>query len=277
MTHERRPLLGYTMVLVAATLFGVNGSVAKVALTSGLSSLRLTEARSAGACIGLMLIALAYSPRSLRVTRRELPRLAVFGVAGVALVQLFYFLAIHRLAIGIALLIQYLGPVLVAIWARTFGHEHVRRRIWASLALSLTGLALMVELWRGIALDGLTTVNLDFVRSYRPQTNVVTRPTAGNGRGYTLIGHHEIMIPLLAAAGPYLRPGGAVYVEVPDGEAAAADGPDREEFFIDHHHVFSAVSLGLLAVHAGFNVEELERLREPSGKYTLRAFLRARG
>jgi len=154
-THERRPLLGYAMVLVAATLFGVNGSVAKVALTSGLSSLRLTEARSAGACIGLMLIALAYSPRSLRVTRRELPRLAVFGVAGVALVQLFYFLAIHRLAIGIALLIQYLGPVLVAIWARTFGHEHVRRRIWASLALSLTGLALMVELWRGVALDGL--------------------------------------------------------------------------------------------------------------------------
>jgi hypothetical protein len=53
---------------------------------------------------------------------------------------------------------------------------------------------------RGIALAGLTTVNLDFIRQYRPQTNVVSRPTAGGGRGYTLIGHHEIMIPLLAAA-----------------------------------------------------------------------------
>jgi hypothetical protein len=53
---------------------------------------------------------------------------------------------------------------------------------------------------RGIALTGLTTVNLDFVRLYRPQTNVVTRPTAGSGRGYSLVGHHEIMIPLLAAA-----------------------------------------------------------------------------
>jgi hypothetical protein len=53
---------------------------------------------------------------------------------------------------------------------------------------------------RGVALTGLTTVNLDFVRLYRPQTNVVTRPTAGIGRGYSLIGHHEIMIPLLAAA-----------------------------------------------------------------------------
>ena len=54
---------------------------------------------------------------------------------------------------------------------------------------------------RGIALAELTTVNLDFVRGYRPQTNVVTRPTAGTaGRGYSLVGHHEIMIPLLAAA-----------------------------------------------------------------------------
>ena len=53
---------------------------------------------------------------------------------------------------------------------------------------------------RGVALDGLTTVNLDFVRLYRPQTNVVARPVAGVGTGYSLVGHHEIMIPLLAAA-----------------------------------------------------------------------------
>ncbi len=53
---------------------------------------------------------------------------------------------------------------------------------------------------RGVSLEGLTTVNLDFVRQYRPHTNVVSRPVAGVGRGYSLIGHHEIMIPLLAAA-----------------------------------------------------------------------------
>ena len=53
---------------------------------------------------------------------------------------------------------------------------------------------------RGSTWPGLTTVNLDFVRQYRPQTNVVSRPTAGTGSGYSLIGHHEIMIPLLAAA-----------------------------------------------------------------------------
>src|SRR5436305_1796271 len=88
------------MVAVAATLFGLNGAVSKVALTSGLSSLRLTEARSAGACIALTAIALARAPSSLRVQRRELPRLAIFGIVGVAFVQLFYFLAIHRLPVG---------------------------------------------------------------------------------------------------------------------------------------------------------------------------------
>ena len=52
----------------------------------------------------------------------------------------------------------------------------------------------------GRSLDGLTTVNLDFLRHYRPLTNVVTRPTMGSGKGYSLTGHHELMIPLLAAA-----------------------------------------------------------------------------
>jgi hypothetical protein len=53
---------------------------------------------------------------------------------------------------------------------------------------------------RGASLDGLTTLNLDFIRQYRPETNVVRRPVAGIGKGYSLTGHHEIMIPLLAAA-----------------------------------------------------------------------------
>ena len=53
---------------------------------------------------------------------------------------------------------------------------------------------------QGHTLEGLVTVNLDFARHYRPQVNVVERPTAGIGRGYSLVGHHEIMVPLLAAA-----------------------------------------------------------------------------
>ena len=54
---------------------------------------------------------------------------------------------------------------------------------------------------QGVSLDGLTTVNIDFLRLYRPQTNVVSRPVAGtSGVGINLVGHHEILIPLIAAA-----------------------------------------------------------------------------
>ncbi len=52
----------------------------------------------------------------------------------------------------------------------------------------------------GYRLKDFTTVNMDFIQHYRPNTNVVKRPTIGGGRGYSLTGHHEIMLPLLAAA-----------------------------------------------------------------------------
>jgi hypothetical protein len=52
----------------------------------------------------------------------------------------------------------------------------------------------------GHELKDFTTANLDFIQSYRPNTNVVQRPTRGVGRGYSLTGHHEILVPLLAAA-----------------------------------------------------------------------------
>ncbi len=53
---------------------------------------------------------------------------------------------------------------------------------------------------RGCSLQGLTTVTFDFAKLYRPQVNVVSRPTAGIGHGYYLVGHHELLLPLLAAA-----------------------------------------------------------------------------
>lgn len=85
--------------------------------------------------------------------------------------------------------------------------------------------------------------------------------------------HVEDPVSMLAKSAHYLNQGGFVYVEVPDGEAAIQDGPGREEFFIDHLHVFSPASLALLVTRAGFVLQLLERLREPSSKFTLRAFI----
>ena len=86
--------------------------------------------------------------------------------------------------------------------------------------------------------------------------------------------HVEDPVALLAKSAQYLNPGGFVYVELPDGEGAAQEGAEREEFFIEHLHVFSMASIALLAARAGFDPVAIERLQEPSTKYTLRAFLR---
>lgn len=150
---DRRPLLGYAMVLTAASLWAINGTVAKAILTSGLTSIRLAEVRSTGGFLGLALGLALLRPESLRLSRRELGFLAVFGVFGLAFVQWFYFLAIHRLEIGIALLIQYTAPVLIALWARFVVKEPVRRRIWVALIFAVAGLSLVVDLRHGLTLD----------------------------------------------------------------------------------------------------------------------------
>ena len=60
--------------------------------------------------------------------------------------------------------------------------------------------ALTVARNLGYHVKKFTTVDMDFIRNYRPMTNVVQRPTQEGGRGYSLVGYHEIMFPLLAAA-----------------------------------------------------------------------------
>ena len=113
----RRPLLGYAMVLAATCMWGVNGAVSKGILGAGLSSPRLTEVRSTGAAIALAVALVLTQPWRLRVRRDELVFLCAFGIFGLALVQWFYFFAIHRLEIGIALLIQYLAPLGIGLYA----------------------------------------------------------------------------------------------------------------------------------------------------------------
>ena len=148
---DERARLGYAMVATAAALFAVNGSVSKVVLDSGLSSVDLAQIRASCAALGLLAFLLAFARPNLRVTGRELLFLVAFGVAGVALVQWLYFVAIHNLPVGIALLIEFTAPLFVALFARFVYRELIRRRIWVAVALCITGLALVVEVWAGVA------------------------------------------------------------------------------------------------------------------------------
>jgi len=147
------------MVTAASTLFAINGTVSKLILTgSEITSLRLTELRATGAFVGLAAFLLVTAPRLLRVAREEVALLVFYGIVGFALVQWLYLVAIERLPIGIGLLLEFTAPVLVALWARLVWHEPVRRRVWAALALALSGLVLVGEVWEDVRLDTVGVV-----------------------------------------------------------------------------------------------------------------------
>jgi len=88
---------------------------------------------------GLLLSLLLVRPALLRVSRRELPALVIFGGVGLAGVQLSYYLTIARINIALALLVEYLGLVAVTAFERYHRHQAVGARIWGALALVLVG------------------------------------------------------------------------------------------------------------------------------------------
>jgi len=152
----RRPTLGYALVVGGALLFIVNAGVSRVAIRAGVDATSLTSLRVTGAVVVFAAIAAAARPGALRPPRgRALLLLAALGLVGVAALQWTYFVAIDRLPLGLALLLEYLAPVLVALWARFVQHEPVRRRMWVAIALSIGGLAVVAQVWQGMTFDGL--------------------------------------------------------------------------------------------------------------------------
>lgn len=150
---------GRALALLAALCFGLNGSMAKLVLQAGMPADRLTQLRSTGAAACLLAIVVVRQPQALRVRREEIWVLVASGLCGVALVQFLYFVAIARLPVGVALLLEFTAPVLVALWTR-FGFPTSRRRpvhvrVWAALVLVVAGLGVLAQVWEGLTLDGL--------------------------------------------------------------------------------------------------------------------------
>jgi drug/metabolite transporter (DMT)-like permease len=108
--QHSHPSLGVGLIFTAATLFALNGTVSKLVLTNGLSSLRLVEIRCLAATVIFALIALR-RPRSLRITPRAAGFIAVYGVVGLAMAQWLYFVAIIRMPVSVSLLIEFTAPL----------------------------------------------------------------------------------------------------------------------------------------------------------------------
>jgi drug/metabolite transporter (DMT)-like permease len=154
-TAHRSPKLGYLLAAIAAALWALNGSLARFLLDDHLPPARLAELRSVGTFVAIMAVLVVFRPRLLRVIPRDIPRLALLGVVGLAGVTAFYFAAIARLDIGVALTVQYLGPLLVLVWLKVAHRRTLPGRLWGAAALSALGCFLVVRAYSPGSIDGL--------------------------------------------------------------------------------------------------------------------------
>lgn len=148
-------MLGYGLVVAAVTMWSLNASIARTLLDDGISAARLSELRAVGSFVVLLALVAAFRPALLRVRHSEIPTLALLGFAGIGAVYVTYFLAIERLQIGVALTLEYLGPLLLLLWLWLWRGRHLPGRLWAAMAMSLVGIVLVVRAYDLGSVDAL--------------------------------------------------------------------------------------------------------------------------
>lgn len=151
--HEKNAKLGYSLYLVAAACWALNGTVSKVVLLEVGDPLRVSQFRGTGTAIILIIFVALTNRKAFRIKPKEALLLAGYGIIGVAMCQWFYFESISRMPITISLLIEFMAPIFVVLYARFVMHVSVRNTVWLGLALAVGGLALVAQVWNGFTLD----------------------------------------------------------------------------------------------------------------------------
>lgn len=139
--------MGYVYALLASVLFGANGSVTKVLVEAGLQPAQLTLFRVLSTTVIAGAVLVVANRTAFRVSGRQLAILAMLGIAGVALLQYTYAVALSLLPVGITLLIEYLAVLLVALVAFFVFKEKVKARLWIAIAFVLIGMATVAQIW----------------------------------------------------------------------------------------------------------------------------------
>lgn len=146
---------GTVLVVLASVCFGASGPLVKPTMDAGLSPQQVASFRIAVAAALLLAFVGITRPGLLKVRRADLPLLLGYGLVGVAAVQLLYFAAVSRLPIGVAMLIEFTSPVIVALWVRFVRRVVLPARMWIGTALALVGLAMVAQVWQGLRMDAL--------------------------------------------------------------------------------------------------------------------------
>lgn len=144
---------GLGLGVVSSMAFGTSGAFGKAMIGGGMAPLQASWVRVAGATLLLVPVALALRWRGADAPLRQWRLLVPYGLLGVAGCQTCYFVAASRLPIGVAILLEYTGPVLVVAWTRFVLHTALPRSAAIGVGIALAGLACVVQVWAGLRLD----------------------------------------------------------------------------------------------------------------------------
>ncbi|WP_225754680.1 DMT family transporter [Actinotalea sp. Marseille-Q4924] len=144
---------GLVLALVSAATFGSSGPFAKALLDSGWSPGAAVTARIGGAALLLLVPSVLLLRGRWHVLRRHAALMVVYGVVAMAAVQLAFFNAVTTLSVGVALLLEYLGVVLVVVWLWVRHGQRPRRWTLAGVVLSVAGLVLVLDLGGAASVD----------------------------------------------------------------------------------------------------------------------------
>ncbi|WP_241564440.1 EamA family transporter [Nonomuraea polychroma] len=129
--------------------------MAKYLITAGLAPIEAVWTRMAGAGLLLLAVLAVVRPQALRIPRSRLPFFGLYAVMAVAGVQSLYFVAITRLPVGVALLLEFMAPVMVVAWVRVVRKIRLARAAYVGAVVAVVGLGIVVEVWQGLRLDAL--------------------------------------------------------------------------------------------------------------------------
>jgi drug/metabolite transporter (DMT)-like permease len=154
-TAPRRGFLasGLGIALFSSAVFGLSGSFAKALLETGWSPGAAVTARLTGAALILAIPAVPALRGRWHQLRDNWLTILLFGLIGVAACQLFYFNAVERLSVGVALLLEYLAPVLIVLWLWAASRKRPRALTFGGTLLSLGGLVLVLDLTGAVKVD----------------------------------------------------------------------------------------------------------------------------
>ena len=178
------------LALVSAAAFALSGPFAKSLFDVGWSPGAAVAVRIGGAAAVLLIPVIITLVRCWPKVKGSLGRIAIYGVVPIALCQLFYFNAVQHLSVGVALLLEYLSPVLLVGWAWIITRNRPRVLTIIGAACAMTGLVLVLDLAgsQKVSVEGVlwglaaaVCSAVYFVMSARADDNVPPVLMAGGG------------------------------------------------------------------------------------------------